>query len=369
MKKILLSLCMLLALTACKDDNKSNQQANAKPVVKIGASFPLTGNMSAIGIGTQKALVAAINDVNSNPNNKYYYELLIENDQMEPKLINNVANKFIYSDKVDVIVSFFSTAGRVVAPMAVQNKIINFNFGYSPEVLQSKYNFQNFTTLTAENDATIEFLKSKNVTNVDLLYQNIGAADQLLEPLKVLLDQNGISYTVHRFNKGERDFAMLVSKIKSSESQAVLIYAFEPEEDILTKEIRLQNVDKIIAYNDGLPMTNNYDIYEGYYNIGSLMTPQKYQKAWGLEGQNAAYTAYLYDTGKIIAEAYENTPAKGKIPTSDEVSAYLHSRKNYSGIVGAYIMDERGQFHSKGQVTIVKNGKLIPLDELNTLQQ
>lgn len=368
MKRLLMCLCVVLALTACKEENKTTAQASAKPVVKIGASFPLTGNMAAIGIGTQKALVAAINDVNANPNNKYHYELLIENDQMEPKLINNVANKFIYSDKVDVIVSFFSTAGRVVAPLAVQNKIINFNFGYSPEVLQSKYNFQNFTTLNAENDATIEFLKANNVNNVDLLYQNIGAADQLLEPLKGLLEQNGIDYTVHRFNKGGRDFAVLVSKIKSSLSQAVLIYAFEPEEDILTKEIRLQNVDKIIAYNDGLLMTNNYEIYEGYYNIGSLMTPLDYQQAWGLEEQNAAYTAYLYDTGKIIAEAYENAPAKGKIPTSDEISDYLHSRVNYSGIVGDYILDERGQFHSKGQVTIVKGGKLIPLDDLGSAQ-
>ena len=188
MKKFLLGLCMVLALTACKDENKADEQTNTKPVVKIGASFPLTGNMSAIGIGAQKALIAAINEANTNPTNKYYYELLIENDQMEPKLINNVANKFIYSDKVDVIVSFFSTAGRVVAPMAVQNKIINFNFGYSPEVLQSKYNFQNFLTLNAENEAIIDFLKSKNVNNVDLLYQNIGAADQFLEPLKGLLE-------------------------------------------------------------------------------------------------------------------------------------------------------------------------------------
>ena len=84
------------------------------------------------------------------------------------------------------------------------------------------------------------------------------------------------------------------------------LYAFEPEADILTQEFRVQNVQKLVAYNDGLPMTNNYEIYEGYYNIGSIMTPEKYQKEWGLEGENAAYAVYLYDTGQIIAEAYAN---------------------------------------------------------------
>ena len=361
MKKLILSLFLALSLTACGE--KPEAPKTDKPIVKIGASFPLSGNMAAIGNAAHKALVASIKDVNENPNNKYYYELLVENDQMDPKIVNNIANKFIFSDKVNVIMSYFSVAGRVVAPLAVQHKIINFNHGFGDDTLQSKYNFQNFLTLEAENEAVIDFLTKKNVTNIDLVYQNIGAADQFLEPLQKMLEAEGIAYTIHRFNKDERDFAILVSKIKNSPSQAVFIYAFEPESDILTREFRLQNLDKIIAYNDGLPMTTNYALYEGYYNIGSIMTPVEYQKAWDLEGQNAAYAAYLYDDGRIITEAYENAPAAGEIPTSDEISAYLHSKSAYKGIVGTYRLDGKGQFHSKGETTVVKDGKQVSLGE------
>lgn len=363
MKKWLLSLCMVLALVACKEEKKEASQAEAKPVIKIGASFPLSGNMASIGNAAHKALVASINDVNAESDNKYHYELLVENDQMDPKIVNNIANKFIFSDKVNVIMSYFSVAGRVVAPLAVRHQIINFNTGFGNDTLQSKYNFQNFLTLEAENEAVIDFLTKKKVTNVDLIYQNIGAADQFLAPLQKMLETKGIAYTIHRFNKDERDFAILVSKIKNSPSQAVFIYAFEPEADILTKEFRQQELNKIIAYNDGLPMTINYDLYEGYYNVGSIVTPTEYQKAWGLEGQNAAYSVYLYDTGKIIAEAYENAPTTNKIPTSDEVSAYLHSKSEYRGIVGTYRLDDKGQFYSKGETTIVKNGKQTAIEE------
>lgn len=360
MKKILLSLCMLLALVACKEEKKN---IATKPVVKIGASFPLTGNMAAIGNAAHKALAAAIKDVNANKDNKYFYELLVENDQMNPKTINMIAHKFIFSDKVNVIFSYFSVAGRIVAPMAAQNKIINFNTGFGNDVLQSKYNFQNFLAIEDENQAVVDFLKGKEVTNVDLLYQNIGAADEFLKPLLPLLDKENITYNIHRFSKDERDFAILISKIKNSPSQAVFIYAFEPEADILTKEIRQQKVDKIIAYNDGLPMTNNYELYEGYYNIGSILTPEEYRKAWGLAGQNAAYAAYLYDTGRIVAEAYENVQTNEKIPTADEVSAYLLTKKEYQGIITSYIVDEKGQFHSKGQTTIVEDKKLKLIEE------
>ena len=321
MKKFALVLCMILALSACKEEKAP--ETLAKPVVKIGASFPLSGNMAAIGNAAHKALVASINDVNKNKNNKYHYVLITDNDQMDAKYILNIANKFIFQDKVDVLISYFSVAGRIVAPLAAEHKIINFNFGFGDEVLQSKYNFQNFLTVEAENEAVISFLKKNEIQNVDLVYQNIGAADQFLAHLEKLLEKNKIAYTIYRFNKGERDFKILTSKIKESLSEAVFIYAFEPEADILTQEFRVQNVQKLVAYNDGLPMTNNYEIYEGYYNIGSIMTPEKYQKEWGLEGENAAYAVYLYDTGQIIAEAYENAPTHNRIPSSDEISAYL----------------------------------------------
>jgi len=356
MKKWVLSLCMVLALLACKDEKK--QEAYAKPVIKIGASFPLTGNMASIGHAAHLALKASIDDANQNLKNKYRYTLLVEDDQMSPKFVNNIANKYIFSDKVDVIFSYFSVANRVVAPLAARHKIINFMIGFGDDSLLSKYNFQNFLTVDAENEAVVKFFKMKNVKNVDLVYQNIGAADEFLKLLLPKLEAENMAYTIHRFNKEERDFSTLVFKIKNSPSEAVFIYAFEPEADILTREIKQQNINKIVAYNDGLPMTKNYALYEGYYNIGSVLTDVQYQKAWGLEGENAAYAAYMYDSGKIIVEAFENAVSSSKIPTSDEVANYLLGKKNYEGIVGEYVLDDKGQFHSKGQTSVVHNGQI-----------
>ena len=357
MKKIILILCFLLSLGACKEENKTVEKE--KPVVKIGASLPLSGNMAAIGNAAHRALIASVAKVNQNPNNKYRYELIVENDQMNPRYISSIAYKFLYKDYVDVIISYFSVAGRIVAPMAAKRKIINFNLGFGDDVLLGKYNFQNFLTVEAENDAVLAFLKKHNVTNVDLIYQNIGAADEFLGPLQEKLKEQNIDYTVHRFNKDERDFRILISQVKESPSTAVFIYAFEPEADILTQEIRLQKVKKIVAYNDGLPMTNNYALYEGFYNIGSISTPEKYRKEWGLEGQNAAYSIYLYDTMQIIAEAYENAKAQNIVPTADEVSIYLHLKPEYRGIAGKLRLDEKGQFHSRSEVSSVKNKKLV----------
>ena len=71
MKKLLCILCMALSLVAC---DKQNENPQNKPVVKIGASFPLTGNMASIGNGVHKALVTSIDDANANKQNKYFYK-------------------------------------------------------------------------------------------------------------------------------------------------------------------------------------------------------------------------------------------------------------------------------------------------------
>lgn len=109
----------------------------------------------------------------------------------------------------------------------------------------------------------------------------------------------------------------MVTKIKNNDSQAVIIYAFEPEADILTKEFNQQQVDKLIVYNDSVPMTNDYSIYEGKYNIGSKATSEQQKEDWGLKEQNAAYAVYLYDIGNQIIDGFENASEYGEIPTSE----------------------------------------------------
>ena len=48
MKKVLLGLLLVLGLTACGDKAETPKE-NEKPVVKIGVSLPLTGNLADTG--------------------------------------------------------------------------------------------------------------------------------------------------------------------------------------------------------------------------------------------------------------------------------------------------------------------------------
>ena len=70
MKKLVLSLLMATALTACGDESgdKNKTEANAKPVVKIGASLPLSGDMTETGKNLQAAMSLAFQDEKAKQN-------------------------------------------------------------------------------------------------------------------------------------------------------------------------------------------------------------------------------------------------------------------------------------------------------------
>ena len=74
MKKILLSLCMLLALVAC-NNKKEAEKVNTKPVIKIGASLPLSGDMAETGNNLKAAMSLALADEKAKQNLKYNYSI------------------------------------------------------------------------------------------------------------------------------------------------------------------------------------------------------------------------------------------------------------------------------------------------------
>ena len=86
MKKWLLSFCMILALAAC-DNKKETKQTATKPVVKIGVSLPLTGDMSNIGEVLKGSVEIAKQDL-SQRNLKNDYRFIIEDNAMLSKLTN-----------------------------------------------------------------------------------------------------------------------------------------------------------------------------------------------------------------------------------------------------------------------------------------
>jgi ABC-type branched-subunit amino acid transport system substrate-binding protein len=331
------------------------QSANSgKPTIKIGMMLPMTGNMAVLGKPALKTAKTAVNDINNKSGNKFYYELVSYDDQMDPKVSNTIAQKLIHIDKVNAVVGYSSTQARVVAPLAAQNKIINMNIAFAKDILNSKYNFITKPTTDDEVAGIIKFLRLKGAKKIDLLFDNIAAAEDILATLTPELKKLGIKFHIEQLNMGERDIAPVVRKIKDSDSDIVVVYLFNPHMDMFGKEAARQNLSKTIVFADTMPLSNNKELFNGMYNVGELGLSEEFVKHLGLtDKDNTANIYIVYGTFMIIADAFE----RAGTTDADEVVAkiYEQGKFNISGI--EYTLDKIGWFHSPVEITTIKNGK------------
>ena len=347
-----------------KHNTSVQSNPDNKPVVKIGAQFPLTGNMADTGIAQKKAFSKAIEDANNNPENKLHYELLIEDNQGDMRSANSITNRFIFGDKVNVLVDNLAVAARVVAPLATKNEILSFHHTYSSDMLHSKYNFKTLPTTDAVTEVVVRLLDSNGIKNVTATIQSMGTGDEMLNILSTKLKHYGITFSIERFNPAERDFSILVSKIKNRGTEAVAAFAYPPALDILAREFNRQKIDKLIVFPEVIPLSSNRSLFEGMYAVDTLEPPISLRKHLGInEDENAINVAFLYDTGTFITQAFEKAYNGGHIPTGDEVADQLLSQKEYQGYQEVYTLDERGQFNCKVETYIVKDGKFVPVTE------
>ncbi len=365
-KKIIIAIVVLAFLglglyykTEVAPLRRPQVSSSGKPIVRIGAIFPLTGNMADTGYAAYKGFAKGIADANANPQNRLYYELLAEDDQMQPRRTKTIADKFVYLDRVAVLIGYFSPSVRVIAPIADQRGILNFNVSYAEAGTQGKYSFQNFITNESVAEALTQFLVSKNIRGVSLLFKNFGASDEVLDVLLPKLKEKNIAAVVERFHPGERRFAIPVMKLKRADTQAVIVMSYQPEQEIIAREIRQQKVKKVIGFVDSIHAGKDLSLYEGMYNIGAVRLSSEFRRYIGLDGKNPAHAAYFYDSATMIVQAFERTYDGATIPTAEAVSATLLSRKDYSGLVGDYVLDEKKQFHSPVETAMIKDGAFV----------
>ena len=358
MKKILLSLCMLLALAACKEETK---HVDTKQAIKIGAILPLSGDLAVWGNSEKQGLILAQENLPADLKNKY--ELIIEDSSNANKNIQHIAQKLISVDKVDAIITMFDPAANIVGPMASSNKIIHFGQSWFPQYVTDEYNYNVYADMKEEARLISEYLANKEIKKVYLFTVNqtgfIGGTDIL----KQLLKEHDIEYRETNFNFGQTDFRTDVVKAQSYAPQAYVIGAFAPEADILTKQLKqINGKDIIITGLDlGLNIANK-SLYEGSV-FGSPAVPDKYfltAYQTKYNDENYLFGATVgYVSFKAIVHAFENVQKSDK----NSVAEFLYSNNDIPTIYEENITKNKGLIYIPAKLLTITKDKLLTFEE------
>lgn len=363
MKKWLLSLCMVLALVACKEEKKDTAQTEAKPVVKIGVIDALSGKYAENGQNVRQVIEFAKQNYTSS---NIDFEFIFEDYGYDSMHAATAANKLINADKIDALISWSSMAGNVVSPLAEQHKIVHFSICNDAEVAKGKYNFTHFTPSEALADKLVQQIEKKQAKKVALFAVYQPALQKHTDAVEKLLHEKGIKTERFNFSMDNLDFSLMLEKALQNNFDVWYLCALPPSLDIFLKMYFQKHVDVPLVAIDSLLFAQDKEMVEGMNFVTTPDGDKALLKRLTETNGSTNYfsVGYAYDVANLLMKAYtELYQNNHKLPTSDDVANYLLSLKGYVGAVGELIVNKDGIIISPAVLKQMKNGQPITIKE------
>lgn len=362
MKKYLLSLCMVLALVACKDEKKA-EQANSKPIVKIGAMYPMSGDGASFGQAAKNASDMYFEEFNQKPH-KFDYQVIFEDNQYVLSKQATLTQKLINADKADVLISVMSNFGAVTAPTAEQNKVIHFSVATDPAVSKGFYNLITSSNPAGEADVMYRQLLKEGAKKVDVIVVNATGPQSMVDYFEKRIEQDKqleIGQIFH-VNADEKDFRIMLYKIKESNPDYIMAQLAMPTIDVFMKQYRESGINIPVTGIESFTYLQNRELAEGMWYVDAAPATDdfvaRYQAKTGTATTN--YAEYMDFILQMITFGYEGAG------TTDKEKVINYIQNNSEGqitAVGKITTEPDGILNGQPIVKKIINGEPVRVEE------
>ncbi|MFD9432503.1 branched-chain amino acid ABC transporter substrate-binding protein [Streptomyces sp. NPDC060002] len=379
-----------LTLTACGSrDSDDKGTDSGGTTVTIGVDAPLTGDLSAMGLGIKNSADLAVKNANKQ---KYVdgvtFKIVSKDDQAQPSAGQQNAAALVADKSVlGVVGPLNSSVAESMQKVFDDAKLVEISPANTGVSLTQGADWQNtkkrtyksyFRTATTDavqgpfaaqyvfNDA-----KKKKVFVIDdKKTYGAGLAGTFTEEFKKL---GGTIVGTEHINPDSKDFSAVATKVKNSGAEVVYYGGEYPQAGPLSKQIKAAGAKIPLVGGDGINSAD-YIPLAGASATGDLSTsvgapveelPSAKQfvadyKAAGYKDAYSAYGGYAYDSAWAIIEAVKKVVADndGKLPDDAraKVTAAVQN-VSFDGVTGKVSFDEYGDATNK-QLTVyaVENG-------------
>ncbi|SCY27447.1 amino acid/amide ABC transporter substrate-binding protein, HAAT family [Streptomyces sp. 136MFCol5.1] len=364
-----------LTLTACgsRDDSKNSSGGGDTQTVVIGVDAPLTGDLSALGLGIKNSADLAVNLANKNKTVPgVTFKLQPLDDQAQPSVGGQNAQKFIDNKDVLGVVGPLnsSVSQSMQKPLndASLTQISPANTG--TELTQGndwktgkkqrpfKTYFRTATTDQIQGAFAAKYLfNNAKINKVYLIDDQKTYGAGLAASFKATFTELGgkIVGSDH-VNPDDRDFNAVVTKVKKSGAKAVYYGGEYPAGAPLSQQLK-DSVQIPLMGGDGMYSADFIKLNKKAQGdiatsvgkpVEELDSAKKFIADYKTAGYKDAYEAYgggTYDATMAIIEAVKAVVAAndGKLP-EDARAKVLDAvgKVNFDGVTGPVSFDEYG---------------------------
>ncbi len=347
----------------------------AKKTVEVAFIGPLTGGVSAIGVGGRNSADLAVKLRNADPKAKYHYELVVLDDECKPNAGVQVATKAAANKKI------IAAATQYCSVVALASVDVYHKFGLPvvvwgavhPDITYGN-NYKEVHringTMINQNEVAAKFITGLGYKTWVTLYDTTDYGKGMNEYFSKYLKQNG-GKILGSFGvtSDQQDFTAELTQAKKLNPDVIWFGGLTP----LGVRIRLQ-MEKLgltsqfqscsgiisdafitgtgnlgegtIAFREGEPVENL---------PGGKWFLEEYNKA-GYKEAPDAFGPFAFAAMYLILDVIEEVG-----PSRKAVVKRMENIKDYEAIVGSVTFDEHGQNTSPAITKyVVQDGKWVP---------
>jgi branched-chain amino acid transport system substrate-binding protein len=385
-------LAATLAMSGCGTRSEPTTPAGETEakVAKIGVIAPLSGDLSALGLGIKNSVDLAIKQANENKTIPgWTIELDAQDDQATPDVGKNAATKLAGDDDVvGVVGTLNSSVSQSVQPVlnsaniaqvSPANTGTSLTQGADSDNKSRPYDnyFRTCTTDAIQGPFAARYLyTTAGLKKVATIHDKKAYGQGLVEAFTAEFKQlGGEIVAAETINPDDKDFSSVISKVKGANPDAVYYGGEFPQSGPLSQQAKAAGLDVPLMGGDGM-YSPNYIKLAGKTSDGDLATSvgaptesldtakafvEDYEAA-GYKEPYEAYGAYSYDAANAIINALKTSLASAEdAKSAREATVEAVGKVAFDGATGKVAFDEFGDTTTK-VLTVYKvdGGKFTP---------
>ena len=349
--------------------------AEAKDKVKVGFIGPLTGGVSANGLGGRNSADLAVRLRNADPKAKYEYELVVLDDECKPNVAVQVATKMAAEKDIVAAATHYCSA-TAIATVDTYHK-----FGFPVIVwgavlpdITYRNNYAEVHrvngTMINQNDANAELISSLGYKTVAVIHDTTDYGKGHNEYFSKSLEKIGKAKIVGTFGvtADQQDFTTELTKIKGLNPDVIYFGGLTPIGVRIRSQMDKLGIKAVFDGTSGI-VSDSYiqglgPLAEGTLAFregapteklpGGKFFMEKYNEQ-KYENPPEAYGAFAFAAMNMILDAIEKVG-----PDRKKVIDELANVKDRDSIVGKITFDDHGQ-NTVPVITkyVVQDGKFV----------
>ncbi|MGN8544522.1 branched-chain amino acid ABC transporter substrate-binding protein [Bradyrhizobium sp. C9] len=321
--------------------------------ITIAVAGPITGGESAFGRQMKNGAEMAVEQLNASGGVLgKKLALDIEDDACDPKQARSVAEK-VAAARIPFVAGHFCSSSSIPASEAYADGGVLQITPASTNPLFTERKLWNVARVCGRDDqqgqvAAQYIAKQFNGKNIAILNDKTTYGKGLADETKKALNKAGIIEKMYEsYNKGDKDFNAIVSRLKRDNIDLVYVGGYHQEAGLILRQMRDQGLKTILMSGDALA-DKEYASITGAAGAGTLFTfgpdPRKKTTAAAIVDKFRAknidpegYTLYTYAAVQVWTQAVTKVGTIDPKKVMDTIKA-----GSWDTVIGTLQYDAKG---------------------------